>query len=235
MNEKLIIIKELTEKGFSTRQIEKVVGIGRTSLSKIIKENGFQKSKISVSDIQKQFLLGNIMGDGYIYRSTEGSKYRMNLAHSLKQKEYFLFKYEELKDLIKSDYKESCKLDKRTGKEYCEIRFQTRVNDIYTDLYKKWYRDGKKIMTKDLLEECGEIALAIKYFDDGSKTKSGYSIALNDYDDESIEAFACWLLEKFGIKSNIWSNKYVYINKANSEKFKEIISFVKCSDVQYKI
>lgn len=228
-------IKRLTELGWSTRDIEKVVGIGRTKTSKIIKENNFEKSKITMSQRQHEILIGTIIGDGSIFKSG-GVNYRMNLAHSLKQKRYFLFKYQELKDIVKSEPKERAWKDTRTEKVYSEIRFQSKVNKVFSDLHEIWYKDGKKIINLDELMKCGEITLAIKYFDDGYKNSNGnYEIAMHDYDKDSIENLRKWMLEKFGIETTNQKDTRVYVLAKSKSTMKKIISQIDLDELHYKI
>lgn len=231
------IVKELRKKGLSIKDIAKDSGISRYRVEIILKENNFTKAEIEPTIRQNDFLIGNVIGDGSIFGDgNENHNFRMNLAHSLKQRDYFLFKYAELESIVRSKPRERTWTDKRTLKQYSEIRYQSVANEFYTNLYKKWYKDGKKIINIDEINNCGAITLAIKYFDDGCKCSNGnYSIAMNDYSDDCIDSFSMWMLDKFSIKSNVHASRNLYIPAGSKSAMKEILSLITSEDVQYKV
>lgn len=51
----------------------------------------------SLSKVQKQVILGSILGDGYMRKKTNA---HLQITHSYIQKEYVDWKYEILKDLV---------------------------------------------------------------------------------------------------------------------------------------
>ena len=185
--------------------------------------------------IFEEVLTGTIIGDGCIFKGKLNINCRMNLAHSLKQKEYFMKKYEILKSVIKTDPKERTWIDKRTKKEYSEIRFQSKTSEEFTRLREYWYKNGKKIIPKNSLDVMGETCLAVKYFDDGYLTRGAYSISMNDYDEDSIKNFRLWLLDRFNINCSLHKKGVLYIKKNESYKLTPIISKFATQDVMYKV
>src|SRR5699024_3461896 len=173
--------------------------------------------------------------DGSIFKSDMNKNYRMNLAHSSKQKDYFLKKYNIVKDFIGVDYKEVSQYDKRTKKTYYAYKFQSLVNPYFTRLRNEWYREGKKIVPTTLYDEMTERVLAYKYFDEGNKTESGYSIAMCDFDDESVQRFRDVLKQKYDIRTTLHNKNNVYIPSYERERFKDIIYPYATEDLYYKI
>ena len=229
-------IKELTEEGKTNREIAKELNIGKTTVGTIVKKYGFEKYKISLNEVQKEVLVGTIIGDGCLFKSTEGSQARLSLSHSLAQKEYFYYKYEIMKPIIRTAPYERSWFDKRTKKEYSEVKFQTRVHPMFTKLWESFYNDGKKIIRPHHLKDRGELCMAVKYFDDGWKHgEKAYSIAMNDYDLKSVETFREWMKEKFDITTNMHREKSVYIPVADAHKLKKILMKYATDDVKYKI
>lgn len=230
-------VRELRSKGLTIREIAKQSGISRYAVENIMREHKFPKAEMNVTGRQFDFLIGNVIGDGCIFGSgSKSHNYRMNLAHSLKQKDYFMTKYLVLESIVKSKPTVRTWTDKRTNKQYSEIRFQSVANEFYTELYKKWYADGKKIINLDELRKCSAVTLAIKYFDDGCKASNGnYYIAMHDYSDGCIADFMRWMHEEFEINSTLHSNKSVYIPSGSAGKMSEILKLIASDDVSYKI
>ena len=225
----------------SGSEIAETLGIGRNRVWGVLKKHGISESdfaerdRLTVSDWeQEEILIGTIIGDGCLFKSTRGSKYRLSLAHSLKQRDYFMMKYNALEPLVRSEWNVRHQYDKRTGKTYSCIKFQSRSNLLYDDLYGTWYMNGKKIIPS-CISERGPLCLAIKFFDDGYKIRSTYAIAMCNYDLESIENFVQWMYLRFGIKATVQKNKDVYIRKESAERFKSIVLPYATRDVLYKL
>ena len=67
-------------------------------------------------------------------------------------------------------------------------------------------------------------------------SSSGYSIAMNDYDEDSIEMFRKALLVNFGIETNLHQKGLViYIPAKFKLKFKSIVIKHATKDVLYKL
>lgn len=237
------VILTLHDEGLNNKQIGLKLNIDSRRVSDRLHKHGLNnlgatsnKELNVTTENLNQLLLGTIIGDGCIFKGKGNKNYRMNLAHSLKQKEYFLMKYNILYPIVNSNFKERSWIDNRTMKEYSEIKLQTLTNPLYTKLYKIWYKDGKKIIPRKAIMELNEQALAIKYFDDGSKTNHSYSFSMYDYDNNSIANFINWIDVKFGIEATHQkSDNTVYILKKHREHFKELIIQYATKDVLYKL
>ena len=233
----LPIIKELHSKGLRNNEISKEIGVDSRRVSDLLKKLGLKSNKIqklNPTDEQMSILVGAAMGDGTIFKSKLNKNYRMALAHSMKQKDYFLMKYEKLKNLIKTDWKLNKEYDKRTKKYYHNIKFQSRVNPLYNELYKEWYEDGKKVIRERNKSLITPLALAVKYFDDGYDIRGGGGIAMSSFDDESVRVLS-EVINSFGIETTTWSDKTIYIKKGSFTKFKELIGKYATKDVLYKL
>lgn len=188
---------------------------------------------------QRQVLLGTIIGDGCLFKCDAGRNYRMNLAHSRKQKEYFLMKYDILKsiDFLRlENFTERTWTDKRTGNEYSEVRLQTKVSQQLTELYPVWYKNKKKIIPENEIFQLDELGLAVKYYDDGCYLSGrGCCISMCDYDDESLRNFRIFLLKKFDISTSVHKGNLLYIPKREVPKLQKIVQRYATPDVLYKL
>jgi hypothetical protein len=115
----------------------------------------------SLNQLQKSFLIGTILGDGYI-RQVKGRKDAfLEVNHSITQKEYVEWKYELLKNLTRSGPKS------RNGNgNRIAYRFFTRQHPEFTKTMDLFYKDKKKCIPDLVLDP---INLAVWFMDDGSR------------------------------------------------------------------
>ena len=194
-----------------------------------------ERNKLKItSKLQEEVLIGTVIGDGCLCKQNKtAKKCRISLAHSLKQRQYFLKKYEILKDLIETEYRIGFQHDTRTNKDYHFIKFQSKANLLYADLRDKWYKNDKKIIPKDIYKY-GADCLAVKFYDDGYKSQNGFYIAMDRFDEESLDNFIGWIMT-MGIESTLEKGNRVYIPKRCKEKFVSIVKPFATSDVLYKL
>lgn len=231
-------VKELNQKGMTNTEIAEELGIDTRRISDINSKLGLNKkmktSKIELTEVEKDLIIGSIIGDGCIFKDKAAVNYRMNLSHSLKQREYFLKKYYLVKRLITSNPRIRSWVDKRTNKRYSEIKYQTMTNELFTELYNVWYKDGKKIIPRNKIKDINSTVLAIKYFDDGWYHRNSCYISMDHYDAESIENLRAAIKINFNIETNL-HKKSIYIPSREFKRFVDIVKPFATSDVLYKL
>lgn len=233
-------LRKLHSDGLTNSEISKMTGIDPRRVSERLKKLGLRRNErmvnTSVTQLQHEVFISMTIGDGSIFKGQGNKNYRMNLAHCEAQKEYFLEKYEIIRDFIQVDYKFHEGYDKRTGKCYPYYKIQTKTNPYFTGLRERFYEDGKKIIPLDLLRDITPRVLAYKFFDDGYDCPGrGYCISMNDYDEVSLKNFSTILLERFGIETTVHSAGITYIPLRFREYFKELVIPYATSDVLYKL
>lgn len=232
-------VKWLHKQYKTDTEIAQYIGIDSRRVGDIrnrigLKRNDPSERPVIITEVQKQMLIGGIVGDMCIFKDKKAIYHRMNLAHSLKQEQYLLLKRSLLGDLFSDPVRNSW-VDKRTEKEYHEIRIQSQTHKIFTDLYNKWYEDGKKVIHDDIWD-LSDLGLAIIYFDDGCKTRHGYEIYLNDYSKKDIEKLADVMTRKFDLKCTTPKlGNTVYVKAESKERFKRILKPYITRDTEYKL
>ena len=81
------------------------------------------KEKIKLSTRQREIIIGKILGDGCLVSQSQKRTYRLQIEHSLKQKKYVIWLYQELKTLIRTPPK--MKRQYVRGKVYYKYWFNT--------------------------------------------------------------------------------------------------------------
>ena len=233
------VIRWLHSQNRTDKEIAECVGIDSRRVVAIRQKIGLPRNNpseipIQLTEVQKQVLIGGIIGDMCIFKDKNGTYHRMNLAHSIKQKHYLIFKAKLLGDLFYPPTERKW-VDSRTNNVYHEIRIQSKTHRLFSELYAKWYREGRKVIHDDVWQ-LNELGLAIVYFDDGWKSSRGYSIAMDDYSPGDIQKFAKVLTEKFDLACTVPDlNRSVYIKAESAERFRELISPFLTSGMEHKI
>ena len=99
----------------------------------------------SLSQVQKSLIVGTILGDGYVRIIPKRKNAFLEVNHSITQKEYVDWKYQNLKSLVKS----IPKMRKGNGNRIA-YRFFTQCIPEITTLFHYFYPNGKKIIPGDL-------------------------------------------------------------------------------------
>jgi len=188
---------------------------------------------VSLSFLQKQLLLGSLLGDGSIVRGKEDKNCRFSETHSIKQKDYLLFKYEKLKPFSGKfiSYRR-----KDGGRD---VKFSTKAHPIFNSFRKMFYdKDGEKIIKPSTLKHITHpLALAIWFGDDGSNDIWDYRLATAKYSVKEIKLLIKWLKNTFKIKSFLHKHgKYWYISiRKDRWKFTKLIKSYLPKGLNYKL
>lgn len=185
----------------------------------------------SLTQKQKSLIIGTTLGDGYLRIIPKRKNAFLEVNHSATQKNYVDWKYSILQSIVKNKPK-----SRHGNGNRIAYRFYTRCLSEITDLFRYFYRDGKKIIPVDL--KIDPLGLAVWYMDDGSR--SGGSIYLNtqQFSVEDQNKLQRLLLKQFGINSNLNKDKeYMRIRVVtrDAKKFCNIIRQFTPPSMQYKL
>jgi len=148
--------------------------------------------EIRFSKSHRQVVIGTLLGDGYLDRTTRG--YALRIHHGIVQKEYVDYKYQLIKCFVNS-------APKASGKAYY---FRTVSHPELTDLRNNFYIKQKKILPKNLLEESFyALSFAIWIMDDGAADKNQLRINTQCFSLEEHIWLTNFLQAKLRIKSTI--------------------------------
>ena len=155
--------------------------------------------KLSFSQKQLMLIVGSLLGDGYLDKTTRG--YSLRLNHGIAQKTYVDFKYQIVKSFVNSP-------PKRSGKDYY---FRTVSHPILTILRNIFYVKQIKVAPINFLKENFDFfALAIWIVDDGSADKNQLRINTQSFTYQENLGLSIFLQAKFGIYTTINVDKGKY-------------------------
>lgn len=235
-------VDKLILKNLSDLKISKLTGIPQMTIYfHRVNNNIFRKSLIFNEDIllsqrQKEIIIGCVFGDGYLGKSSTTSNTRFTCEHSLAQKEYNLWKCEELKSLgCVSKQNKRKTPDKRNGNIYESISIYTKANPALNYLQKCFYKDRKKRIPFEILDDYSALSLAVHYMDDGTKDNASYSFATQCFSKEDLINFQLFLKEKFDLYTSLSKNGEIYILHNSKNKFEKLVVPFIHTSMLYKI
>jgi len=184
--------------------------------------------ELVVAQRPEEILIGCILGDAYITK-----KGQIRIEHSQKQKEYLLWKYNELKSLAYQKIYEAARKDKRSGKVYKSLYIILR--QYFRPWRNIWYRDNKKIFPQDI--PITNLSLAVWYMDDGyrDRRRKATFLSTDGFSEIERERIQQFFQDQLGIETTVNIKGKLRIRKRSEEKFIESIKPYILSCMRYKI
>lgn len=150
-----------------------------------------------LSETQRQFIMGTLLGDGHITPISP----HLRVSQCFEQEEYVDWKFNLIKDWVRPSgvyYEQSNKLN---GKHFIQIRFDTYSHPEFKFYRNLFYPDGVKIIPDQVLSELQPFGIAVWFMDDGSymKEKGNVRIHTAGFTIQDNEKLVEWFASKFGI------------------------------------
>jgi len=192
-----------------------------------------------INFVQKQFIVGHLLGDGCLYRDGNNSLYKISIAQKKAHAQYFHWKRAMLDPFVNA-WREN--IDKRgnsvmlNATTICHPGLKFFADAFYTN-------DRVKIVPKNLDLYFTPLSLAVWIMDDGSLNHGiNMRIASMGFSPECHLRLQGYLKSVFDIRSKIMAYRYkgkeyqqITLNKLNTQKLSDIIRphVVQC--MKYKI
>ena len=175
-----------------------------------------QARKQDLSEQQCDLVVGSLLGDGYLVKTTRGYAFRVN--HGLAQKDYVDWKYKLLQNFVNSR--------PRTA-DNCYY-FRTVSHSFFDQLRGQFYDGKKKIVPQQLIENrMNPFMLAIWIMDDGSKDSKQLRINSQSFSRQENLFLQDVLQAKLGIRSTLNQDKGKYRLRISDQSMKKLRWFVK--------
>lgn len=195
------------------------------------------KKTLILSEYQKAFVIGTILGDGYLDPNWSKTNYRLKISHSIKQKEYFSWKYDILKDWILTEPMEYTRTH--------SITLRTVSHPEFTVLQNLFYQGRRKIIPHPIEKFLRDpVTIAVWFMDDGNAVKRngktvGYHLNTQSFtQSENLELLHV-LGRIHGIRGVLERNNGKFRigiwNKSSREKFSMLIAPHLIASMRYKI
>lgn len=156
----------------------------------------------SLTQLQKSFVIGTLLGDGYIRQAKGRRNAFLEVNHSITQKEYVEWKYEILKNLTRSGPK-----SRKGNGNRIAYRFFTKQHPEFTETMGLFYKDKKKCIPNLKLDP---VTLAVWFMDDGSRCSED-NVYLNTQQFSKADQYKLLeLLKEIGLEGTLNKDKEYY-------------------------
>ena len=184
-----------------------------------------------LSNTQNQILYGAVLGDSHVeIGQSLRRKARVRFDHVAQQRDYIEWKNRALAPYT-TPVREVKLFDKRTGKYYKKVRFDTLTLPIFNKFRKVFYVGNTKIVPSNISRYLtSPLALAVWYLDDGGKKTDckAYRLHTNCYSLPEVELLKETLEKNFGISSAIHKQGkglllYIGAKNGQANRFCELV------------
>jgi len=192
------------------------------------------RSDLFLNPVQEQILLGKILGDGYLHVSKNTAA--IEFGHTIKHDKYIEWTHSGLGSISKNIHK--CVSGYGTNMQQASTIYSWFIKNKFESFYK----NGKKIIPKWVIDSITPIALAFWYMDDGSlghheDQEDRAHFAVCNFTEEDCDTLLLGL-KRFNIIGTYYkSQKYsrIRLNADEAEKLFLLIApyIPKC--MQYKL
>lgn len=182
--------------------------------------------ELKLSLLQREFLVGTILGDGCLLKTTRG--YCLRIHQGIKQKNYVEWKYQIMKNLVNTSPKIS----------HNGYYFRTVSNPEFDKYRKLFYHNNKKVVPDNIRKLLSSFGIAVWIMDDGSRDRGCIRISTHCFDYKDQMKLKLALEYNFGIKVNIQKAKDKFWIWVRAESIPTLIKLVKpyfLSELLYKL
>lgn len=187
------------------------------------------KESLQLSDLQRRILMGTLMGDGCLISNASKIRYRLQIEHCAKNKEYVFWKYEVFSNFVISPPK------------YTSVdswKFRTMTHEEFLPVRELFYKDGIKILPKDLSFLFDPLVLAVWFMDDGGRlSEQGCLLNIQNFADEEAILLQDFFHERLDIPVTLHRNhgRYrLYIPSRSVVDFFEMVKDYIRPEFRYK-
>ncbi len=186
-------------------------------------------------------IIGMVLGDGFLQKT--GSKNaRLRLEHSIKQKDYLLWKISQLRKLFQRNISYVKRTHFATKREYLYVRAQSNATPELGKIREIFYKEGRKSIPENFQKYFKQpISLAVWYLDDGyyyKRDKCSY-LYIGRVKQDEAKIVSETIRSNFGIESIVKDKKrkgfVLYFSPRQTLKLKKKIEEFVIPQMKYKL
>lgn len=194
---------------------------------------------MELSERQKAIIVGAILGDSNLEKRWLNP--RLRFAHSIIQKDYLFWKYQELRNMASSRPIRIKQRHWKNGKIYESWQFATRAMPELLYYWNLFCPEKRKVIPTNISELLTHpLSLAVWLMDDGYKRNDCNAFRLNTdaFSEMEQKLLQNSLDNNFGIRTKLHKKgKYsnIYIPENSASKFAALVREYIIPSMQYKI
>lgn len=197
------------------------------------------KKGLKLTKIQREVLIGTLLGDSHLEDYRTGLNYRLMVQHGFSQKAYTDWLYTVFNEWVLTAPK--VKDQVVNGKLYQKYWFNTVSHIAFRFFAKQFYHNGKKTVPRLIHRWLTPLGLAVWFMDDGSiKSNHHRALILNTqcYTDPDLHRLQKVLADKYAIATTLRKQregKQIYLLASSVQKFVDIIRPHIIPEMEYKL
>jgi hypothetical protein len=199
--------------------------------------------ELELSTIQKDILIGYVLSDGCLYPLPNSAKASLKIEHSLKQKEFVDWLYQNLKDFVRTPPGERSHLYSNSKGSFRKnsFYFNTRSFNVFYTFYNLFYKNKRKIIPDNIEELLTPLSLAVWFMGDGSVKShecNGRIFNTHGYTELEVIKLVEILKRKFSLIASVRRQKdglQIYISAKSAIIFNDLIAKFVLPSFYYKL
>jgi len=196
------------------------------------------KTTLRLSDVQREMLVGIILGDACLETQNAGRTYRLKIEQGAAHADYVQHLYEVFREWVLSPPRS--KRGQTRGVTTINLAFQTVSHDELAEFGDLFYRDRRKIVPENIGDLLTARGLAYWYMDDGSMKSSeskGVLFNTHAYQPDEINTLI-GVLDEFGLgatQRRQTDGVQIYVSGRSFERFVELVDPYVIEAMRYKV
>lgn len=197
------------------------------------------KKGLNLDSTQISILTGSLLGDGTMRIGKNAQNANFKVEQGLKQKDYVFWKYQVFKEWVTTPPKISFRYDEKRQPYAKSWWFRTICHPKLTLFHKMFYKNGIKIVPKNIVDLLDPLAMAVWVMDDGCLNRNIIDVSTYSFKLEEIKLLQKALFKKFALETNFFRDRdkgfRMYFRKRETQKLVPIISKFIIPNLAYKI
>ena len=193
------------------------------------------KVTLNLSQIQRDVLIGTVLGDGFLKISRSRKAAQLQICHSFSSKEYVFWKQQIFKNWVFAE--------PRYHQINNSLIFRTVSHPLIYEYMKAFYTGNKRVVPKNISDILkSNISLAVWFMDDGNGylRNSAFRISTYAFGLEGNILLKDCLRKNFGLDVSVFRDSkgyqiYIPINNGSALRFRNLIEPHILSSMRYKI
>lgn len=194
---------------------------------------------IPLTSKQKEFVIGTMLGDGYLHRNKRKSSARLTMTHGEKQLKYLLWKKDIMNNFVNTVRRGKEQINR--GNSVCWSWASIHHNELnfYHSLF---YENNKKVIRENIAHYLTPLSMAVWFMDDGWKNHLNLRISSESFTEKENQILVDAIKLNFDINAKVVeysrnNKKYYYIsfNKRNSLLLTDLIKPYVIESMKYKL
>jgi recombination protein RecA len=191
---------------------------------------------------QRDVIIGSLLGDACLECRSKGIRFpmtaRLRIHQSEQQKDYVFWKYNQLKNIVLSEPKQSTSFDSRNNQNTHSWYFHTKTTREFGAVYQWMYPNGKKVLPDDIFRYITPKALAVWFMDDGSNVGNAYTVSTHCFSENDQRKVIRFLKHRYNIIATMVKDREQFkiaIGRSECYKLTDVIYAYIIPSMIYKI